>query len=241
VRPEDLPTAIVGLGALGFRGVNATLPHKRALLDLLDQVDDAARAIGAVNTVVFDAGRARGTNTDAAGMVTALSDAGVDLSRSNVVVLGAGGAARAAVYGAADAGAASVHVAARVEAKAQTLASALAAHVGDTRLSAGELGDALRARLHHADVLIQATSATLGGGEVADAFAASLPMDALPKGATVFDMVYAPRRTRVLQAAEARGLRCVEGLGMLLHQGARAFEIFTEKTPDIDAMRAALD
>ncbi|NOY91292.1 MAG: shikimate dehydrogenase [Deltaproteobacteria bacterium] len=240
VPPEALPDAILGLRALGFRGVNVTLPHKRACLDLLDEVDDAARAIGAVNTLVFEQGRSRGSNTDAAGMVAALRDAGIALKDARVVVLGAGGAARAAVYAAATSGATGVHVAARREAQAHVLVDSLRDQLPGDLLSAGDLTIDLRARFEHADLLIQATSATLGESQAAQAFAATLPMDALPRDASVFDMVYEPRVTSVLARAEARGLRCVGGLGMLLHQGALAFEAFTGQTADIEAMRAAL-
>jgi len=243
VRPEDLPEAIAGLRALGFRGVNATLPHKRALLELLDEVDESAQAIGAVNTVVFERGRCLGSNTDAAGMVAALAEGGVTLTDARVVILGAGGAARAAAHGAVREDAFSVHVASRRAEQAAEAAATIIPYAGACHLSSGDLAHltSLRSAFESADVVIQATSATLGDSEAADAFAAALPIDALPAGSSVFDMVYAPRRTSVLRAADARGLRCVGGLGMLLHQGALAFEAFTGKPADIDAMRAALE
>jgi shikimate dehydrogenase len=238
VRPEALPDAVRGLRGLGVRGVNVTLPHKAAVIPLLDAVDPDAEAIGAVNTVVNDDGVLRGYNTDAPGLVRSIEEAGVAIAGRRVTVLGAGGAARAAVVGLQRAGAAEITLLARRPEAAQFLAEELR---GDGAVPLlGDGLDALEARFAHTDLLVQSTSATLGGGPDAEAFAAKLPFGALPKHAAVVDLVYQPLRTSVLRAAEAEGLATVDGLGMLLHQGALAFRLFTGHEPPLEVMAEAL-
>ncbi len=232
VAGADLGRAVAGLRAIGALGANVTVPHKVAVMAHLDAIEPAARAIGAVNTIVRDEARLVGLNTDAPGLVRALLDAGCEPRSANVLVLGAGGAARAAIVGLRDAGAAHVSVTARRPERAEELA--------------GELGarpiDLAAVRAAEIDLLVQATSATMG--EDAEAFAATLPIDALPAHATVMDLVYAPLETTVLRAARARGLRTVDGLGMLVWQAALALErwlaLDDPLAPEIiDAMRRA--
>ncbi|MCA9615189.1 MAG: shikimate dehydrogenase (NADP+), partial [Myxococcales bacterium] len=148
--------------------------------------------------------------------------------------LGAGGAARAAVVG-LGARAREVVVAARRVSQAEALVASLA--LDGVKLSACGM-DALDTPFESASTVVQATSATLGEG--ADAFVTALPLDALPKDATLVDLVYVPRRTALLVAGEARGLRTVEGVGMLVHQGALAFERWTGVEAPVDVMREAL-
>lgn len=241
VRATDLPAAISGMRTHGIRGANVTLPHKTAVMALLDHVEPDARAIGAVNTIYRDGERLCGENTDARGLARALAEAEVPLSASRVLVLGAGGAARASVVGLARAGAARVAIAARRQDEAQALARELASTVAPCALShLGMDAPALIDAFAETDLLVQATSATLGDGPHAEPFARALPWTALPAHAVVTDLVYKPRYTRVLVAAESRGLRTVDGLGMLLHQGALAFERWTGLPAPLDVMRAAL-
>ncbi len=238
VAPEDFFEAVRAKHAAGIDGYNLTVPHKVAIMSLVDEVAPAARAIGAVNTVVRRGGRYLGDNTDARGFVRSLEDAGVELSGANVVVLGAGGAARAAVVGLADAGAAEIRVLSRRPAQSEALCQSLASavHCG---LQAAPLGEAGR-HFGGASLLVQATSATLESNPGAQAFADSLPIEALPEGAAVVDMVYKPLETTLLARANARGLPTIDGLGMLLHQGAIAFEMWTGFAPSLDVMRSAL-
>lgn len=240
VPPERLPAAVAALRALGIAGANATLPHKAALLDLLDEIEPGARAIGAVNTIVRDGQRLLGTNTDAEGLARSLQHAGVVLAGTHVLVLGTGGAARAAVVGLSGAGAERVVVAGRRPEQAEQLIAELRLHCSPATLAACDLtalpGDVL-ARSH---LLVQATSATLGESPGARAFADSIPIAGLPPEAVVCDLVYKPLRTALLQRAQQRGLRTVDGLGMLLHQGALAFERWTGHPAPLDAMRNAL-
>jgi shikimate dehydrogenase len=238
VPPEGLAAAVGAKHAAGIDGYNLTVPHKMAIMALVDEVTPAARAIGAVNTVVRRGGRYLGDNTDAPGLVRSLEEAGVQLSGARVVVLGAGGAARAAVVGLAEAGAKEVRVLSRKPMQSEALCRALADAVG-CGLEAAPLDEASR-HFGGASLLVQATSATLASNPGAQAFADSLPLDALPDSAAVVDMVYKPLETTLLARANARGLVTVDGLGMLLHQGAIAFEIWTGFEPPLDVMRAAL-
>jgi len=238
VTPEGLAEAVRAKHAAGIDGYNLTVPHKVAIMSLIDEVTPAARAIGAVNTVVRRGGRYLGDNTDAPGFVRSLEDAGVQLSGANVVVLGAGGAARAAVVGLADAGAAEIRVLSRRPEQSEALCRSLADAVG-CGLEAAPLGEAGR-HFGGASLLVQATSATLESNPEAQAFADSLPIEALPEGAAVVDMVYEPLETTLLARANARGLPTIDGLGMLLRQGAIAFEMWTGFEPPLDVMRSAL-
>lgn len=238
VDPADVGAAIAGIRALGIHGANVTVPHKQAVIPFLDAITDDARAIGAVNTIVREGARLVGHNTDARGLVRSLEEAHVALDGAVVTVLGAGGAARAAIVGLANAGARRIHIAARRGAEAEALARELSTHVR-AELTSVSL-DALVASFAETTLLVQGTSATLKGGPEADRFAASLPLEALPADATVVDLVYDPLETSVLARARARGLAVVDGLGMLLYQGAVAFTLWTGREPSIDVMREAL-
>ncbi|MDH5671390.1 MAG: shikimate dehydrogenase [Myxococcales bacterium] len=239
VPPERLPQALEAARALGVEGLNITLPHKEAIAELLDEVTPGARAIGAVNTVVLQGRRAVGHNTDATGLARSLVEAGVQLQGNRVTMIGAGGAARAAAVGLSEAGAARVYVAARRPDQAAALVAQLSAACPGSELAHGGFED-LPAEFEGTDLLIQATSATLGEGQGATAFAQTLPLEHLGEAAVVCDLVYKPRRTSVLARAEARGLRTVDGLGMLLYQGVLAFELFTGAPAPTEAMAAAL-
>lgn len=238
VEPAGLAEAVRQKHSAGIDGYNLTVPHKQSIMALLDEIGPEARAIGAVNTVVRTDHGYVGRNTDAAGFVRSLREAGVRLREARVVVVGAGGAARAGVVGLADGGAAEVTVLSRRPEQAEELVASLSGHAS-CRLIASPLSEA-SAGFGSASLLVQATSATLGSNPRAEEFAASLPIDRLPAEAVVVDMVYQPLRTAVLKRAEGRGLATVDGLGMLLHQGAIAFEMWTGLEPPIEVMRAAL-
>jgi shikimate dehydrogenase len=243
VDPVNLGDAVRGLRALGLRGVNVTLPHKEQVMAFLDDVHPDARAIGAVNTVIHEPdGTLRGENTDAPGLVRSLEEAGVPLDGARVLVLGAGGAARAAVVGLARRGAAEVVVVARRAEQAQALAADLNPAL-DGRVRALGEGDAQAVRDAYSKtrLLVQATSATLAGRPDAQAFADALPLERLPAEARVVDLVYQPRETTVMARAAARELLCVDGLGMLVHQGALAFTRWTGHEAPVAVMRAALE
>ena len=223
VPPSDLGEfmrALPNMGpGMGLRGVNVTVPHKVAVMDYLDVVDDVARDLGAVNTVtVLEDGRLAGANTDVAGIVAGVEGAGV--KGREVVILGSGGAARAAVGAAVQLGASWVTLVARDQAKGLDLLAA-AGQPG----SVVPFGTAMPA-FPDAALLFNATSLGMVGQP-----ALVFDLACLPAGATVFDAVYAPLETGLLAAARARGLRVVDGLVMLIGQAALAFEMFYGVAP----------
>ncbi len=234
VAPENLACALDALPALGFAGVNLTVPHKEAALGRMARISEAARRIGAVNTVVVaDDGSLSGDNTDAFGFIENLR-AGAPAWRAEAgpaAVLGAGGAARAVCVALADAGAPEVRIVNRTKARAEALAAAL----GGPFSAWG--WDALDEALAGAALLVNATTIGMAGGP-----AATIDLSPLPPHAVVNDIVYVPRTTPLLAAAAARGLRTVDGLGMLLHQarpGFRAwFGVDPEVTPELRAFVA---
>lgn len=236
VRPEAFPGALRTLAELGFRGANLTIPHKVAALALCDSLDPTARRIGAVNTVVFAAGRVEGRNTDADGFMENLRQGapGWQAGAGPAVVLGAGGAARAAVVALLDAGAPEIRLCNRTAARAQTLVEDLAL--------AEDLGGAVtvvpwEARapsLAGAELLVNATSLGLTGRE-----ALELALDDLPRAALVADIVYTPLETDLLRRARARGNAAIDGLGMLLYQARAGFEAWFGVAPEVTpALRA---
>lgn len=242
VHPDDIADAVRGLKALGVRGANVTVPHKQAVIPLLDAVTPEARAIGAVNTIVREVDRLIGHNTDAPGLARSLDDAGVPLDNARVTVIGAGGAARAAVVGLAMRGASRITVAARRIEQATALVLELSAVCDPCPLYAiGLEREALASELADCTLLVQSTSATLASSPDAAGFAASIAIEQLPRRAAVVDLVYRPRVTTVLARAEERGLKVVDGLGMLLYQGALAFELWTHTPAPLEVMRAALE
>jgi shikimate dehydrogenase len=220
VRLEELPDVFDGLRERHL-GLNVTIPLKEAIVPLLDEVRGSAAATGSVNTVTFQDGRAIGDSTDGEGFLVALRRAGTPIPR-RAVILGAGGAARA-VGAALRASAADVAITARDPQRGAAAAAAL----GGRSIAMPELGPELLA----ADLLVNATP-------VSDH--SPLPAGvALHPGLTVFDLVYRPRVTPLLAAARGLGCRTVEGVEMLVEQGARSFEIWTGLRPPEEAMRDA--
>lgn len=224
----DLPAAVAGLRALGLRGANVTVPHKVAAASLLDELDETAAALGAVNTIVVEGGRLRGFNTDVAGFRRALVEAWEAAAGAETVagrralVLGAGGAARAVALALADLGLATT-VANRTLSNAERLVAPL------TTL------DAAFVRAH--DVLVNATTLGLAGqGKVPAALA-----DNVVRRQVVVDLVYGEGPTDFLAAARARGAGTVDGLSMLVWQAAAAFELWTGVPAPVQVMRDAAE
>jgi shikimate dehydrogenase len=235
VEPKDLARFLGSLAARGYAGANVTLPHKEAALRLSAVADEAARGIGAANTLWLDqAGRLCAGNTDAYGFVTNLEAEAPDWNRGRrpVMVLGAGGAARAILHGLLNEGAQRIVIANRTRDRAQELAQAFgpSVHVVDWQ-------DRHRA-LVGCGLLVNATNLGMTGKETLD-----IDLGALPADAIVADIVYSPLETKLLAAARARGNRVVDGLGMLLHQAVPGFErwfgVRPEVTPSLRAHVAA--
>lgn len=228
---RDLAQAVSGLRGLGFKGASVTVPHKEAVLPFLDELDPVAEQIGAVNTLLLrhdDAGRTvvRGCNTDWLGSNAALAAAGIALERSRVVVAGAGGSAKAVGFGLAQAGA-KVIITNRTAASGMKLAQWLSCEF----VALDDLPWLT------ADVFVNTTSV----GMEPDVDGIIVPPGMLSRFAVVMDIVYAPLKTRLLREAEAAGCRTVDGLAMLLHQGAEQFRLWTGEAAPEAAMRSALE
>lgn len=220
--------AVDAMRALGLGGLSVTMPHKAAVIPALDRLSPTAAALGAVNCIAREGGELVGHNTDGADLIRSLADAGVDVAGARCAVLGGGGAARSVVLALAESGAAEVAVVNRTPERAEA-AVALAGAVG--RVGAPD-------DVAEATIVINATSVGMGAPTGAEG---PLPVPAAVIGAhqVVVDLVYLPLVTPLLAAAEARGARTVDGLGMLVHQAAIAVEHWTGVAPDVAVMRAA--
>lgn len=234
VAPSELGAAVRGMRALGFRGWNVTIPHKVAILEHLDEVEGTAREIGAVNTVVSRDGRLIGYNTDSEGYLRSLvAETGLELAGQRVLILGAGGAARAVTHALADSGVESITIANRTREKAERLAKSLGRKVDARAVSLTEL----KRVVPETTLLVQTTSV----GMYPKTEAIPIDPSLLHAGMTVSDLIYRPRKTLLLREAEARGARVHGGLGMLLHQAALAFEKWMGRPAPVEVMRDALE
>jgi shikimate dehydrogenase len=222
VPPEDLPRALEFLHAKKFRGVNLTVPHKVIAVDHVAQVDAAARPVGAVNTLRWAEGGWQGFNTDGYGLAAALRETpGRELAGAHVVLLGAGGAARGAAVECLQRGCASLWIANRTRDNLDGLLAVLQPVAGGIPVH-GFVPGAPPADLPAGTLVVNATSAGLKESDPVP-----VALDSLPRPAAVFDMIYNPPQTRLLREAAALGLPHANGLGMLVHQGAKALEIWS--------------
>ena len=233
VRPEELPAFVRWAKDGGCAGFNVTMPHKEAILPLLDEVDTTAASCGAVNTVCIREGRAIGHNTDGAGFLDSLAGQGFYPQGQTVLLLGAGGAAKAVGHALAAAGAGRIIVCARRLERTAALAAQLP-NCGEGIVLAQ---DAMQQAAAACDLLVNATPLGMAGSP---AFAGLDFLQVMPPHAVVYDLVYHPRRTALLEAAARQGLRTVGGIDLLIRQAVRAFTFFTGETPDTAALYAAL-
>lgn len=231
VAPAALAEAVAALRSAPWWGANVSVPHKEAVVPLLDELRPNARRLGAVNTIVREGDRIVGDNTDLAGFARALDALGAFGAGTSAVVLGAGGAARAVVAALRDRGA-TVLVANRSVARAEALVAELGAG-GASVVAPVALAAAVRA----ADLLVQTTTVGMAGGPAGS----PLPEGVLPSAGAVVDLVYRPARTPLLRAAAAAGLAVQNGLPMLVWQGAAAFEAWTGRSAPADAMGRAAE
>ena len=226
VPPARLAQAIAALPALGFAGANVTVPHKEAALAAVDEADALARRIGAVNTIsVRPDASLFGTNTDGYGLIQNLDQGARDWPRDRpAAVLGAGGAARAVIVALADAGVPEVRLCNRTRARAEALADEIEAPiaVAGWEVRAGALDGA--------GLLVNTTTLGMAGAEPL-----AIDLGPLPADAVVADLVYVPLVTPLLAQAAARGLRVVDGLGMLLHQARPGFRMWFGRDPEVSA------
>jgi shikimate dehydrogenase len=228
--------AVHGLAALGFRGASVTIPHKGAVIPFLDEISGDARLVEAVNTIVVDEGVLHGFNTDIEGVRGALADAGADgLDGERALILGAGGAARAAALALARLGC-DLTVVNRTPAAAQRLAALIVAGVPEARCDWRPLPDLTAGEVARQRVVVNATSLGMAGeGKVP-----ALLADNVTAGQVVFDAVYASAPTDFLVAARARGATVVDGLSMLIRQAAEAFSLWTGVPAPLEVMKDAV-
>jgi shikimate dehydrogenase len=230
VKPEDFAGFIASLRERGYVGANATLPHKEQALKLAD-ADARARAVGAANTLWFDGGKLRATNTDVEGFLGNLDEAspGWDKTTDEALVLGAGGAAHAIVFGLVERGIKTIHLVNRTLPRAEELARQNGASVKPAAW------DQIAVLMPRAKLLVNATTLGMKGQPPLE-----IDLSVLPAGATVADAVYIPLDTPLLTAARERGLKTADGLGMLLHQAVRGFSLWFGKKPTVTAELRAL-
>ena len=243
VHPQDLQSAVLGMPALGFKGINVTVPHKQTVMPFLNSIEQGARIIGAVNTIVAnpislmqqDTWHLVGHNTDWLGFLADLDSLEVNINQRDCLVLGAGGSARAVVYGLAQAGA-NVHVLTRRIVQARQLAADFA----DVAQVQVDSLTALRSLITGLKTPLIINTTPLGMIPEVDRtiWPDSVPF---PAGAFVYDLVYNPLETRFMRQAQAAGCKTSNGLGMLVHQGAIAFELWTGQKPSIPVMKKALE
>ncbi len=234
VDPDDLPAAVKGAAALKLRGFNITMPHKRAMISLLDELDEGARVSGAVNTVVIEGSTLRGYNTDGGGMVMACLEAGIELSGQRVLLLGAGGTAAAIAVAFGEAGIRELHIANRSVEHVIELQNKLRG-VGMEKVVVHPL-DALDEAHLETEIIVNATSLGMKEGD-------PLPMPAgyIEDGKAVCDAVYRPgMETSLVRLARERGARVATGKRMLLYQGVLAQKLWTGQEPNVKAMDRAI-
>lgn len=243
IRPGELKAAFEQVRQLGFHGINLTIPHKAAVLPLLDSVDPDAAQIGVVNTVRFDDGAATGFNTDGPGLVRAIREVfHRELRDCRVMITGAGGGAgRATAIQCALEGCPQIILVNRTLSKVAALeqeldrvSSALNSHTRPKILSADGGETSLAGHMSEVDLVLQCSSLGMAEGD-----ASPIPASALHSGVCVYDTIYS-RKTRLLTDAEAVGARVANGLSMLLHQGALAFEIWLKRPAPLAVMKSAL-
>lgn len=232
--PDDLAEGVHSLRDGLYLGANVTVPHKQAVMEYIDEIDDLASRIGAVNTIVNSGGRLLGTNTDAEGFITSLREQGrIEPAGLRIVLIGSGGAARAAAHALADSGIGSLTIANRTLERAKALVAEIRAQGTDAHaisLQDAEVGS-ICAR---ADLIVNSTSVGMLHGPAEDA--SPVPQGVIGSRSVVYDMVYNPPDTPLLKYADEAGARAVGGLPMLVYQGAAAWSRWTGKEAPVDVM-----
>jgi shikimate dehydrogenase len=231
VKPEKLKEAVRGISALSFRGVNVTIPHKVAIMDFLDEINEEALEIGAVNTIVNEDGKLVGYNTDGQGFIQSLlEEMNRPLQGLSVTILGAGGAARAVAVSLARSGVSNIRIANRSLGKAEILAGHLSSRVS---VSACTLDALTEQGLAKTDLLINTTSV----GMYPHVDEMPIPEKLLHDRLIVSDLIYNPLETKLLRTASSIGAQVHTGLGMFVHQGALAFQLWTGRQAPIPVMK----
>jgi shikimate dehydrogenase len=232
VRAAELENAIRGMRSLGIHGLNVTMPHKSAVISYLDKVDSAVQFLGSANTILNRDGRLLGFNTDGGGALYALRENGVELAHKKVLLLGAGGAAKAIAFSLAQE-AESLCILNRMPEKAAILADALN-RMFNKKIEGGALSpSAIQKNMEDSDILVNATSI----GMHPNVNQSIVAPQWLKPNLAVMDIVYNPAETKLAKAAKAAGAKVISGLEMLIYQGAASFKIWTGKSAPIEVMR----
>lgn len=238
VKPENLETVVRGISKMNFDGFNVTIPHKIEIMKYLDETDEYARCIGAVNTVKIKDGRLKGYNTDGIGFLRSFQEStGDSIEGKSVLIMGSGGASRAVSMTLALNKAKKMYICNRTFDKASNLADDIKKQTGIQCEAVTFDPEEIKKALQDTDVLINTTSV----GMSPNMEESPLDKSFLDKRLTVCDIVYNPRKTRLLKDAEEKGCRIVEGLPMLVYQGAEAFEIWTDVKAPSDVMFEAVE
>jgi len=233
VTSGELKTAILGVKSLGLQGLNITMPHKHAVMNYLDEVDVTAKSVGVVNTVLCDHGKLIGYNTDGSGAISALQENGVYTEEKKMVLLGAGGAAKAIAYQASK-DLDELVILNRTPEKAKKLAKSLKSF--GAKVKSGTLSqEIVKTEMPTTDILVNATSV----GMYPNSGFSPVPSDILHSDLCVMDIIYNPLNTQLAKDARAKGAKVVSGIEMLIYQGAVAFEIWTKLPAPIEVMRKA--
>jgi shikimate dehydrogenase len=234
VTRNELRDAISGARSLGLQGLNVTMPHKNAVINYLDEIDSTARAIGAVNTILNEEGRLIGYNTDGIGAMKALQENGISSDGKKMLLLGAGGAARAIAYQAAQE-VEELVILNRTSEKTEILTEFLHREF-DKKVKGGALSsEILEEEVEDTDILVNATSV----GMLPDVSRSLVPKSSLRADLCVMDIIYNPLETKLVRDAKVVGAKVVSGLEMLIYQGAVSFEIWTNCPAPVKVMREA--
>jgi shikimate dehydrogenase len=236
VHPAQLEIAVKAMRALGIQGVNITIPHKQAVMALVDELSPEARLIGAVNTLHLKDDRLLGYNTDGIGFLRSLEEVGGNAAGRTVLLLGAGGAARAIAVQLCLGRMHRLYIANRTMSRAEALAASLKENFPHTDIGVIAMAEpSLSAHLPHTDIVVNATSVSMHPHDPL-----SFPVAELGPRHLVCDIVYRPLETPLLRMAQSQGARIMQGLGMLLYQGAQAFEIWTGRSFPVSLIRSTL-
>ncbi len=231
-----LDVAIRAISALNIAGLNITVPHKEGVIPYLSELSEEAMMIGAVNTIKVSGERLLGYNTDGIGFITSLHEAGQSVSGRSILILGAGGAARAVVFAAANGAAEKIIIANRTAGKAESLKEQVQKHFPSVKVEATGMGyDDLREVSNKVDMIINTTSLGLKKGDPSP-----VPREFLHRDLFVCDLIYNPPETELVRYAKDLCRGYMNGLGMLLHQGAASFKLWTDIKPPVHIMRQAL-
>jgi shikimate dehydrogenase len=234
VKAADLEKAIQGMRGLGIHGLNVTMPHKSTVISFLDEVDPIVKFLGSANTILNKDGRLSGFNTDGVGALKALRENGVELSEKKVLLLGAGGAAKAIAFSLAEE-VGELVVLNRTADKAKELAAVLGQRFGKKVVGGPLSSDTIQKNLRDSDILINATKVGMHPRESQT----MVEPQWLRSDLTVMDIVYNPIETRLAKDAKAAGAKVINGVEMLIYQGAASFQLWTSRSAPIEVMRRA--